>query len=168
MAQLEEKITQGEAAFEELKSKLEAAEVELAKKSEELSKNTADFEKKCEELAEAVAGVDNMKKDQAASTRMKELEDASVASLDKEVQKAKVREMTDDEFIAYKEELASIRQAVIDELKATAAKNGTKELEKSAASMNMESASVADDIYQKYAELGKAMAERFVETKRGK
>jgi hypothetical protein len=54
---------------------------------------------------------------------MSELEEAGVALSNKEAQTAKVREMDDEAFASYKEELVSVREAV----KAELAKSGTPE-----------------------------------------
>ena len=57
-----------------------------------------------------------MKKDRAAEVRMADLEDAGVARSDRDSQVTKVREMTDEDFASYKDELVSIREAVVAEL----------------------------------------------------
>jgi len=102
MAELEEKATEADAQIQELTSKLEAAEKEL---------ETAN-----EKIGETEQALEDMKKDRAAEVRMVELEDAGVARSDKDSQMAKVREMTDEDFASYKDELVSIREAVVAEL----------------------------------------------------
>jgi hypothetical protein len=57
-----------------------------------------------------------MKKDKAAELRMAELAEAGVGLSNKDAQMAKVREMEDEEFASYKEELVSLRSAVMAEL----------------------------------------------------
>lgn len=160
VSELTEKSGKYAAQIEDTQSKLEAAETALTEKAEELAKKEDEFQKKCDELATVQTVIDGMKKDQAADVRMKELEKASVAHTDRETQKIKIREMDDAAFAAYKEELVSIRQAVIDELKTKNAESAAAG-KNTAAAMNMETASAGADIRQKYAELGKAMAERF-------
>jgi peptidoglycan hydrolase CwlO-like protein len=100
---LENKVT-------ELTSKLEAAEEKV---TETASK-----------LTESENKIDEMRKDKAAELRMDELVKAGVALSDKDAQTAKVREMEDEEFGSYREELVSLRSAVEAEL-AKVAPEGT-------------------------------------------
>lgn len=95
-------ITELETKVEELTSKLEAAEKEA--------------EETATKLAESENLIEEMKKDKAAELRMAELADAGVALSNKDAQTAKVREMEDEEFASYKEELVSLRSAVKAEL----------------------------------------------------
>lgn len=106
-AGMEEKLTASDARVTELESELEAAK----KETEEA--NT--------KLGETEQALEDMKKDRAAELRMAELEDAGVARSDKEDQLAKVREMSDEDFASYKDELVSIREAVLAELEASKA-----------------------------------------------
>lgn len=99
---LEEKASDAEASIQELTSKLEAAEKELETSTEKLSKIETAFE--------------DMKKDRAAEVRMVELEDAGVARSDRDSQMEKVREMTDEDFASYKDELVSVREAILAEI----------------------------------------------------
>lgn len=103
VSEFEEKASESETKIQELTSELEAAKKEL---------ETAN-----EKLGESEQALEDMKKDRAAETRMSELEDAGVARSDKDSQMAKVREMTDEDFASYKDELVSIREAVVAELK---------------------------------------------------
>ena len=151
-----------------------------------------------------------MRKDKAAELRMAELVKAGVALSDKDAQTTKVRDMEDEEFGSYKEELVSLRSAVEAELakvapEETASEEETQEEEVAteetteeeneeqateeenteeeaseenaeeeteetppvnvdpdtavAAAMNME-VTHSDNVIAKYAQLGKAMAER--------
>lgn len=102
VASMEDKLSESESAKKELEEQLEAANKELTETKDELASITQEIE--------------DMKKDRAAENRMAELEDAGVANTDREAQTAKVREMTDEDFASYKEELVSIRQSVIAEL----------------------------------------------------
>jgi len=95
-------ITDLESKIEELTSELEAAKKEV---DESASK-----------LAESENKIEEMRKDKAAELRMDELVKAGVALSDKEAQTAKIREMEDEEFGSYKEELVSLRSAVEAEL----------------------------------------------------
>lgn len=103
VAELDEKLSEKSAEIEKLNSELEAAREEL--------------EKANEKLAESEKTLEDMMKDRAAEQRMVELEDAGVTRSDRESQIAKVREMTDEDFASYKDELVSIREAVVAELK---------------------------------------------------
>ena len=121
VASLEEKLSESESAKEELESQLEAANKKLTETDEE--------------LASTKQALENMKKDRAAESRMAELEDAGVASSDKDSQMAKIREMSNEDFASYKEELVSVRNAVIAELdkaKATADAKAEEEAKKAA------------------------------------
>lgn len=95
-------ITDLESKIEELNSELEAAKNE-AKES-------------VDKLAESENTIEEMRKDKAAELRMAELVKAGVALSDKEAQTTKVRDMEDEEFGSYKEELVSLRSAVEAEL----------------------------------------------------
>lgn len=101
-AEMEEKLTASDTRVKELETELEAAKKEL----EEASTKLGEKEKILED----------MKKDRAAEIRMAELEDAGVARTDRESQMNKVREMSDEDFASYKDELVSIREAVVSEL----------------------------------------------------
>jgi DNA repair exonuclease SbcCD ATPase subunit len=103
VAELDEKLSEKSAEIEKLNSELEAAREEL--------------EKANEKLAESEKTLEDMMKDRAAEQRMADLEDAGVTRSDRESQTAKVREMTDEDFASYKDELVSIREAVVAELK---------------------------------------------------
>lgn len=105
-----------ETTVQDLESKLEAAEKEV----EEANQKLAESESKMEE----------MNKDRAAELRMAELEISGVVSAGKELQTTKVREMSDEEFAAYKEELVSLRQAVVAELSKSVEKPEEKADEK--------------------------------------
>jgi len=96
------KLSEGEASIQELTSELEAAKIELETANEKLGKT----EKALEDI----------KKDRAAELRMAELEDAGVARSDRDSQTEKVREMKEEDFASYKDELVSIREAVVAEL----------------------------------------------------
>jgi chromosome segregation ATPase len=98
----EAKLSENEARITELSSELEAAKKELE------TANT--------KLAETVATLENINKDRTAEQRMAELESAGVIRSDRDSQTSKVREMTEEDFASYKDELVSIRQAVVAEL----------------------------------------------------
>jgi len=183
---LEEKLTESNDKISSLETELEAAR----KETDEVNEKLSETEKALEE----------MKKDQVVSMRMSELEDAKVNHSDKEAQATKIREMSDEAFAAYKDELVAVRQSVIDELAAqkpeevaeeeTPSKvnpekeEGSDEVEEEevaseeeseeeevvtppanvdpgdavAAALNMEVASLGEDLVTKYSELGDALA----------
>lgn len=60
--------------------------------------------------------LESMKKDQVAKVRFEDLKSAGIASSNDESQIVKVREMSDEEFSAYKDELLVIRESIIAEL----------------------------------------------------
>lgn len=208
----EEALQKAAATISELTEALEkknAQEGEMASKVAELENSITDLNSKLEaakketedsnsKLANAEKTIAEMNKDRATEIRMKDLVDSGIALSNKEVQTAKVREMTDEEFASYKDELISLRKAIEEELAKTAqaadeqAKKEQEEKEKAAAAakeeedkkaadtanavtpppeVNKESAAKAalnlevkkDDILTKYAEMGKAMAQRMVE-----
>jgi len=130
VAEFEEKALDAEAQIQELTSKLEAAEKELETSSAKLGELEKAFE--------------DMKKDRAAELRMVELEDAGVARSDRDSQMEKVREMTDEDFASYKDELVSIREAIVAELdKARAEAEANAKAEEEAANKAAEEAKKA-------------------------
>jgi colicin import membrane protein len=102
LAEVTNKLSENETAMQELTSELEAAKSELEQANEKISETEKTLE--------------DMRKDRASELRMAELEDAGVARSDRESQEAKVREMTDEDFASYKDELVSVRNAVVEEL----------------------------------------------------
>ena len=102
---LAEKNTVNETEIQKLKTELKAAQKEL------------DGSKKALTTSEEV--IDNMKKDKAAELRMVELEELKVAHSDKDVQMSKVRDFSEEDFAAYKDELVALRKAVEGELAKT-------------------------------------------------
>lgn len=192
LEELEVKISEGDTKVSGLETELEAARNETESTKEQLTARETELEE--------------IKKDRAADVRMAELEEAGVAQRNEEAkasQVAKVRDMSDEDFAAYRDELISIRQSVLDELKAAAdTKDGTVEEKEEAeekeevgekeenaeekeeadekedsseegeetppanidlgkavfAALNMDYRPNAD-VMEKYAELGKAMAE---------
>lgn len=127
--QTEEALSTAAVTIDELTTALEASNTEVSDSAEKLSeadktirdleteleaarKETKEANKKAEESESTLEG---MKKDRATELRVAELEESGVIS-DKEAQSSKVRDMSDEEFASYKEELVSIREAVIAEL----------------------------------------------------
>lgn len=107
------KIDDQESVIEDLNSELEAAKKEITESTDK--------------LAETEKTIEEMKKDKAAELRMSELTEAGVALSDKEAQAAKIREMDDESFTSYKEELVSLRKAVEAELAKAGEKPASEE-----------------------------------------
>lgn len=114
---LEEKTAEAdevESKFSESTDKVSTIESELEAAKEEIENVKT-------QLSDKESEIEEMKKDRAADVRMDDLGEAGVVHKNEEAktnQIAKVREMSDDEFAAYKDELISVRQAVMDELAA--------------------------------------------------
>jgi uncharacterized protein YhaN len=127
--QTEEALSKAAATIEDLTVSLEAKNSEVSELTEQLSEAKekatnleTDLEAVKEEIAEAKkhsaeleSTLEEIEKDKATALRITELEEAGVIS-DKEAQSSKVREMTDEEFASYKDELAAVRAAIIAEL----------------------------------------------------
>lgn len=107
------------AAYEE---KCSGYEAQITNLTSELEATKKELETANSNLKEVSSTLEDMKKDIATEQRMTELETAGVLRSDKEAQKLKVRDMSNEDFASYKEELVSIRQAVIDELEKAKAK----------------------------------------------
>lgn len=104
-ADLEEKTVADGVEIQRLKTELEAAQKELDESKEALTTS--------EEV------IENMRKDKAAELRMAELEGLKVAYSDKDVQTSKIRDLSEEDFVVYKDELVALRKAVEDELAKT-------------------------------------------------
>jgi penicillin-binding protein 1A len=127
-------------------SESEAAVSGLSDVNKELEKNlekaTSDFEAEKGELTKraetAEKELEDMKKDQLAQARFEELKGEGVSATDEkaiEDQVAKIREMEDEDFEAYKVERIELRKAVVAELEASPKEKTAEELaaEKAAA-----------------------------------
>jgi chromosome segregation ATPase len=172
------KIAGFESKVKDLETQLEAAKKEIE------TSNT--------KLAESEKVVEEMKKDRAAEIRMADLASVGVALSDKSAQTVKVREMTDEVFASYKEELVSLRKSVEAELAKNAEAEEKEEVvedkevstiteekkedevtpppqidpkKAASAALNLEVKNT-DDILSKYAELGAALAKRITEKKK--
>jgi chromosome segregation ATPase len=184
--QIEDTLTQSaetiEALTESLESKteelkvVEATVVEKTSKIDNLNTELEAARKEITDLTEAlsksVEDLSSVKKDIATKERMSELASLSVVT-NVEVQTTKVREMTDEVFASYKDELVSLRKAVVDELAKTAAtiidtNTSTDAIvippanisatDIAAAALNLEVSN--NDIKDKYKKLGQAMADQ--------
>ncbi len=128
-AEMIESLTQSlEDVKTELSTAKESVKEELADKDSKISETTTELEaaqKDLEETKEALKtseeSLDNMKKDQIAEARMAQLTEVKVAMLNNiESQTAKVREMSEEDFDAYKVERVELRDEVKKELEAEA------------------------------------------------
>ena len=129
----EDALQQAAATIEDLTNMLEERDSEiegLKSSSKEMESNVEDLNTKLEaakeeikdsktKLDESQAALEEIKKDRIAEIRFFELEEAKVARTDeksKEEQVSKIREMSNEEFATYKDELVDIRKAVIAEI----------------------------------------------------
>lgn len=149
--------------IQDLTSKLEAAKKEIE------DMNT--------KLISAENVINDLYKDKAAEVRMQELVYSGIALSNKEAQFAKVRNMSDEEFAAYKDELLALRKAVEAELSKNLkqppeeAKTKTADVPPPAvkstdavkAALNVEART--DTLLSKYSELGTALAQRMTKKK---
>jgi len=117
--------------LEETVSELSTANKDFEKN---LEKATSDFEAEKEELTTraetAEKELEDMKKDQLAQARFEELKSEGVAATDEkavEDQVAKIREMEDENFEAYKAERVELRKSVIAELEASSEEETAEE-----------------------------------------
>ena len=162
-----------EDAAKEVETKLEAANTELEGVKTQFDTVSAELK--------------DLKQEAIASTRMIEIEDAGVIREDAAAQKEKVKDMSDEDFASYKEELVSVRKSVLAELeaanKAADSKDGDdvdggdaaaskKDEVKTppanidtnngvSAALNAE-ISPSDDLLKEYASLGQALADDMV------
>jgi chromosome segregation ATPase len=168
IAEVVGKVTASEDRIKELETELEAASKELEKSKDALA------------VSEKV--VDEMTKDKAASIRMAELAEAGVVHSDVDTQTSRVKEMSEEDFAFYRDELVSLKKAVEDKLVAdakiakdaadekAAADNGEETNEggdvlaaqidpdnAAQAALNLESPP-GEEVSAQYQEMGKAMA----------
>lgn len=123
-----------------------------------------------EKLAETEKQLDSLHKDIRTDKRMEELESAGVIRQERDVQEAKIRDLDDEAFTAYKEELVSIKEQVLATLEersqGTPDSDEEEEIvpanidtnETANAALNLETAT-ANSLADKYKALGLAMAE---------
>jgi len=161
---------------EELTNKLKELEEVLAARDADL-KEVQDKVVASEERATAAeTELANIAHDRRLEVRVAELAEAKIlkAGEKSEAQKAKVREMSDEEFASYKEELVDLRQAVEAAIKEVAGtENGEEVVEVAPPLINKEDAAVAalnaennePTGKSKYADLGPALAQRLKDNK---
>ena len=115
--------------FVEVDTNLGEANEKIGNLETELEAARKEIETSTEKLAETEKVLEEKKKDEVANVRMSELEEAKVTRTDKDSQVAKIREMSNEDFVAYKEELVSIRQSVVAELEANQANTEANSVE---------------------------------------
>lgn len=129
---LEAKDTDHAAEVSTLKetiSSLEEQVNQMADSAKNFEDELACFDKEKEELVKraeaAEEELETIKKDQIANERILSLQAAGVSSTNIDSQRLKVREMSEEEFASYTEELVSIKEAIIKELEANASSQQT-------------------------------------------
>ena len=104
-------------------SALESKVAELEESATSLEEEKASFDIEKEELTKraesAEEELENIRKDQLAQARMSDLTDSGVASTNEEAQITKVRDMSEEDFAAYKEELVSVRESILTQLQSS-------------------------------------------------
>ena len=100
---------QAASAKEEHGKEVEALKVELETAKEQAATSKTELETVSVELKD-------LKQEAVASIRMKELETAGVLRDDIDAQKGKVKDMSEEDFTSYKEELAEVRKSILDQL----------------------------------------------------
>lgn len=146
----------------QLEQSAEEKETELSSIKEEHEKIKSEKEANDKELSSVKEELDNLKKDQLVEARVSELEEAKVASKDIETQKKKIRDMSDEEFASYKNELVSLRETIVASLDSGGDTSDSKKksfanVDGNNTSFNLESP--ADpNTEDEYSKLGEAMA----------
>lgn len=131
--ELTETLESKNTELEESAGKVVELEEKQTSLETELEAARKETEEANEKLAEAEKALDEMKKDQATDERMVQLEEAGVVRSNIESQREKVREMDDDSFTSYKEELEAVRASVLKEIEDAAKKADEKTAEEIAA-----------------------------------
>ena len=116
IAQLTEALEGKNAADQEIATQINDLEDKVKELTSELEAAKKEAEESAEKLTESEKVIEDMRKDKAAELRMAELAEAGVSLSDKDAQLAKVRDMEDEEFGSYRDELVSLRSAVEAEL----------------------------------------------------
>jgi hypothetical protein len=127
ITELTEALEGKNASDEEIATQINDLENKVTDLTSELEAAQKEVEESASKLAESESKIEEMRKDKAAEVRMNELVKAGVALSDKDVQTAKIREMEDEEFGSYKDELVSLRSAVEAELAKTPEEEASEE-----------------------------------------
>lgn len=143
LSALEKSVSDNSAALEALEKNKNEISTELAAKTEELSK-FAEANKQLQERAEkAEAELENLRKDIRQKDRMAELDMLKVSRVGtfRDKQAAAVRDMSDEDFAAYKEEMVALRAEFIANATVSVS---TEESENNETVVDEEKASVDD------------------------
>jgi hypothetical protein len=116
IVQLTEDLEAKNTELSEMAGTVETFESKIDELTSELEAAKKETEETAGKLTEAENTIEEMKKDKAAEVRMAELVDTGIALSDKAAQVAKIRDMSDEDFTSYKNELAALRAAVEAEL----------------------------------------------------
>jgi chromosome segregation ATPase len=129
ISQLTAALEDKNAADEEIATLINDLENKVKELTSGLEAAKNEAEESATKLAESEKIIEGMRKDKAAELRMAELAKAGVALSDKDTQTAKIRDMEDEEFGSYRDELVSLRRAVEAELAKAVLKEETQEEE---------------------------------------
>lgn len=161
------KLSESNGEVATLKTELEAAQKECAEVKDK--------------LAEVTKVIEDMEKDKLADVRMASLEEAGVIGSDKEVIKAKVRDMSEEDFESFKKERIDLKECVLAHIEASKqdvedkkGKENTEDVEADKATVTdpaevntdkVEIAAIntpgkADTVESVYATLGEVLARR--------
>jgi chromosome segregation ATPase len=149
--------------LEETVSELSAANEDFEKN---LEKATSDFEAEKEVLTNrakmAEEELENIKKDQLAQARFEALKGEGVSATDEKAVKdqvAKIREMEDGDFEAYKAERIELRRSVIAELEASSQEKTAEEKAAEEAAAAEKAASATEEVLSEEEKAAKEAAE---------
>ena len=151
IAQLTEALEGKNAGDEEIATQINDLENKVKELTSELEAAKKKAEESAEKLTESEKVIEDMRKDKAAELRMAELAEAGVSLSDKDAQLAKVRDMEDEEFGSYRDELVSLRRAVEAELAKAVLEEETQEEE--AAEAEAEDEEVEEEVAAEEEEL---------------
>jgi len=192
---LESKTGEMATTVSSLKDEIVEKDSKIVTLSSEIAAAKKELEEATKLLAATKESLDNIKKDQIAEVRMSELKESKVVMAnDIKGQSAKVREMSDSEFAAYKVERVELRDAVMRELKEAQEIESQKQAaavdaaavttvvttetprtapaqilpgQAIAAALNFET-KPSDSMIERYADLGRAMASSITSDKLNK
>ena len=122
------KLEESEASVSELSATNKELEVNLEKATSDFEAEKGELTKRAETAEEEL---ENIKKDQLTQARFEELKGEGVAASDEkaiEDQVAKIREMGDEDFEAYKVERIELRKSIVAELEASPKEKTVEEL----------------------------------------
>lgn len=155
-------LTQLAEAKTTLESELSAKAEELETVKAELDELKPKYDSAKKELEKTTEQLNKIEKDALAETRFVELTEAKVANKEKSAQFAKIREMSDEEFAAYKDELIELKESIIANLETSNEEDdddsnvAPAKVTKSKASLDLEDDTLT--VEAEYEDLGKAMA----------